>query len=294
MSLEFGDIGTWLGSLTGAAALALGEVRRRRVESLLLNIDDLVDVNDQEVADRIRRNPELGALLLQALEESAKAKTDEKVVILARVVASALKSDDARVDEVAVFLRTAAALEPIDIRLLVTIATPRPDLHSDLPIVGAKTSEVIAASLQPDQAPLLSPILGVLSREGLIEDAALGTFDYEPAWRASPYGFRFLTFLPIAPKEWNHAVVVAVATRGGSLIVRNLGFADAIVTAVTATSDSTLLSQPLRAPIEMPAGRVASIPMDTTVGPNQLITITASWTDDDGAARRFERRQALH
>lgn len=69
-------------------------------------------------------------------------------------------------------------------------------------------------------------------REGLIVDEAVGTWDYEPAWFLTAYGYRFLRFLPGAsPQQLMGATVVGVWANGNvdRLLLKNLGPGQATV-----------------------------------------------------------------
>jgi hypothetical protein len=112
------------------------------------------------------------------------------------VLAAAVVGDDSRLDEVGIYLRTASSLEAHDIRVLADLPRPRPRNFASVPIVGAVHEEELAEALPPDQRALLTPIVSRLSREGLIADVAIGTWDYKAAWRLTPYGHKFLRFLP--------------------------------------------------------------------------------------------------
>jgi hypothetical protein len=79
---------------------------------------------------------------------------------------------------------------------------------------------------RPVEPELITPILARLAREGLIVDDGVGTRDYEPSWRLTRYGHRFIQFLPGIPAhDLTKSTLAAVWARDQqpAMTVRNLG-----------------------------------------------------------------------
>jgi hypothetical protein len=290
--IEWGDVPTWLQGIGGLAQVGhvVWTIQMNRARALVDGIRDSSNLDDDEIAARIEAQPQLASLLLHAIEEAMRARTDEQLQLLAKVIAAAVAGDDARIDASAVYLRTAGGLDPADLRVLTAIATPAPDLYPDSGLVGARRQSDLAERLPNDQQTLLLPIVSALTREGLIEDVALGTVGYQPAWRATAYAFEFLRFLPNPPVEWRHASLAAVA-RSHGLVVRNLGMVDAELTTLSATIDGRSLCRPLTDAIPIPAGWVTKRPMNLDLPANGVVRIRIEWTDGTGPTRTVERSQ---
>lgn len=146
--------------------------------------------------------------------------------MLAKVVATAIHSPASEVvDPSPHLLRTIALLEPSEVKLLTLIARPAPDTghHAYTRLEGAMTQEDLA-KLWPGAEELLTPMLATLTREGLIRDAAVGTYGFsESAWRVTQYGLRLLRFLPVDSGWLDSAQISVVLQSDTELTVLNLG-----------------------------------------------------------------------
>lgn len=238
LPVNLGDVPTWLQGVGGLAQIveAVRARRRTQLAEFGRHLQEETQLDEEALARAIIASEELGALVLDALEAAMKAAAEDKRWLLAKVLAVAFSGDDARIDEVALLLRTVTGLEAPDIRLFAEFARPRPQNYAGVPMVGAIPESELASVLPSDQADLLAPIIGRLSHEGLVRDESEGTFDrFEPAWSPTAYGYRFLHYLPgMRPDILKSAVVVGVWSKGNvdSFLLKNLGPAKATITAI--------------------------------------------------------------
>ena len=136
------------------------------------------------------------------------------------------------------------------------------------------------------------PIVANLIRVGLVVDEALGTWDFEPSWSVTPYGFRFLRYVSrrLLP-ELEAATVVGVHGSRSGFLIKNLGPGTALVTQLRVTTDgSPLLSDPAL-PITLDPGTSFDIPANDTVPPNGGARIELTWMDELMRVRTSERIQ---
>ena len=134
---------------------------------------------------------------------------------------------------------------------------------------------------------MLRPVLAHLMALALVDDSAVGTWDYTPRWRVSQYGFRFLNFLPVDRTLFDTAVVVC-SWHSTVLRVRNLGWGSATVRSVDASWDSHSLRPDFPADFRLTAGQLLEIPVDDEVPRGSVVRMTAEWSNPDGQAGRFE------
>lgn len=293
LPIALGDVPTWLQAIGGLAQVGhvVWATQLSRASAFAERLTDELDLGDEEIAQAIRDQPELAAIVLDGIEQAMRARTDEKRWLLAKVVGAAFRGDDARLDEIELYLRTAAAVEAADVRVLTVVAKPRPDSLPDVPIVGAIRAHELQEHLATDQQVLLAPIISSLIREGLVADVAVGTLGYEPAWMLTPYGFRFLRFLPGLPtSEFADSTVVGVHLPP-TLLLKNLGYSDATVTSVELTADQRPLMPGLEGPVYIAAGGSVTLPADGSVDPNGGARIRLTWTDRSGEQHESERIQ---
>lgn len=292
LPVNWGDVPTWLQAVGGIAQLgaAIWSIQVTRASEFARRLQSETGLDDGSMADSVHQNPEIASLTFQGLEASMRAAAQEKRWLLAKVVAASFRGDDARFDEVAVLLRTAAVIEPYDIRLLMEISKPRPDSFPDSPMLGAIRESELAGALRPDQSDLIAPVISILAREGLILNESLDTYYHHPAWSLTSYGHRFLHFLPNRSiASYSDTVVVGVhgAPR---LLLKNLGPGSARVTHVAVTCDGAPLMTDPGAPIDLPAGGRIELPADDTVSPNGAATIDLCWIDEAGVECQSRRR----
>lgn len=294
--LQWGDVPSWIQALGGMAQLGhvIWSVQQSRAQDYADRLRDDTGLTDQGLADAVQDSPAIASLTFQGLEASMRAHAMEKRALLSRVVSAAFAGDHARVDELELLLRTASALEPIDVRVLVEIAVPRPDSFPDAPMVGAIRQSAVGSTLPQDQADLVDPIVRKLDGEGLIKDEARGTYNYSaPAWLLSPYGFRFLRFLPDGESEIGdlRRAEVAVVHHGTKVILKNLGPARAEIRAVEASTDGDSMIGVPSLPVLVGPGERLEVPCDDLVPPNGGCRLVATWVDERDQERTTERIQ---
>lgn len=244
LPINWGDVPAWIEGLSGFGQLvtALRNGRRQRADDFSDIVLREARLTGYQIAEIVERQEGVGSLILEAYEAAVRTTAQNQRWLLAKVLVSAFRGDDAYIDETSLLLRTAAALEAPDVRVLGQFARPRPDNFVDVPLVGALTQEDLKNAVGQDQRPLIDPIVARLIREGLIVDEAVGTFDYQPAWHLTAYGYRFLQFLPeLRLSELRQAAVVGVwrRDRPESAFLRNLGPGDATLVELSVKLGST-------------------------------------------------------
>lgn len=255
--LDMGDLPAWLQVVGGSAQLAqaMWAHQKSRADDLRKQLKERSGLSIEAIAARVAADPALAALLLASIESAMRTASSEKRGVLAAVTAKGFTDAEVNLDELTVLQRTAAEVEEYDMAVLAEIAKPRPDRLRDLD-PGAIVWNELTAGLPPGLEPdTLRPVLAHLMALALVDDSAVGTWDYTPRWRASEYGFRFLNFLPVDRTLFDRATVVC-SWHSTLLRVRNLGWGPAIVLSVDASWDG----HPLRfgLPCEfLPTGRAA-------------------------------------
>lgn len=284
MPVDYGDLPSWIEA--SGVLVAVGDTLRRRQRERVVDfsqtVADIIGDPDRLVA--IGESDELLDIAEKGFHAAARARSADKRWLLAKVVASAVAGDDARIEVQDVYLDTVEALEPYHIRLLVTIATPRRGggQLAGSRLVGAITEDELAER-QPDDRHLVRPLLAALEREGLISDVAVGTLDYRAAWSLTGYGRRFLRFLPDGPfgaPELRHAEVtcwVDRRTREATIYARNLGPGDATVNTIEINAQAGFdWAEPPPLPAHLPAGE--QVERSTTApDPAMPIRTTLGW-----------------
>lgn len=294
--VEWGDFPTWMQAAAGFGQVghAIWMHRIAGAKAFAERLRDELGLDDGELADQIVTHAELGSLLVEGLEEAMRTQDSEKRWLLAKVVAAAFEGDDARFDEAAIFLRTARALEPSDMRALVEVARTRPDSLPNTAMMGAIRESDLANKLATDQRHFIKPMLATLVREGLVLDEALNTWDYtEPAWAVTPYGFRFLRFLPGRPPEELRRSTLVAAYFEPRVSVKNLGPGPAALErlGVSCDNEELLPERPLTTHIA--AGERFQMQVERTVPipKNGGARIVAQWTDGAGQRQTLDRTQ---
>jgi hypothetical protein len=127
-------------------------------------------------------------------------------------------------------------------------------------------------------------MLSRLDREHLIENAALGGWDFRPAWAPTPYGRKFLRFLPGGPIpvdiEQGEVTVRYETTPRAHLIVKNLGPANTRITTIEApTRPEGVALMPGETPFELLAGDAREFGVSNLGAP---FMIHAEWVDETG------------
>lgn len=279
---NWGDVPSWVAALgtTGTLGQVLWATRAQRASDFGERLRDATGLDDESLAERIASNPDLGAVVLDGVEEAMRARAEEKRWLLAKVVAAAFDGDDARVGEIDLLLHTATALEAPHIRALVYIAGPHPQRFEGSVIAGAMDEGALGRELGGVEPTFVRPILSTLAREGLVIDHVNDTIDRIPAWSASPYAYRFLQFLPGEPlPQFEKAELVAIR-EAETVRIRNLGFGPAVITSVRVTAltnDHVIQNQP----IPLGAGEAFSF-LEVGIGNMVSAHIRVTWTNPDG------------
>src|SRR5918996_5718835 len=132
LPVNLGDVPTWIQGVGGIAqvAEAVWHHRRARAAEFGRHVQDETGLDDEELGQQIAERADLAPIVFEGIEAAMKAAAEEKRWLLAKVLAAAFEGDDARLDEVSLLLRTAAALEAPDIRIVVEFLRPRPENFS--------------------------------------------------------------------------------------------------------------------------------------------------------------------
>ena len=159
----------------------------------------------EDLAIRLRDDPEFAALFETALDASARSAHDVKVKLLARVVAQAA-SDNASVDEAELVVATIRELEPVHVRALAILGENKrqhPDATGVAAVIegmaGLRTrrpgrvsgSSTVIRTTMGASDDIADAISATLERQGLIWNDPPG-FD---AWSITEYGRRILRLL---------------------------------------------------------------------------------------------------
>lgn len=178
-------------SVQGARKQALVEFGRL--------LDEMLSLSPEEIAELLGDEC-LSQLVGHAWEAAARTASEEKRWVLARITAAALRgeTDDAKVDPFPLLLRTVAAVTEPDLHLLALLACAPP--HGEQDTTAVPEGSLSAHELEeqwPGARGLVTPMIAVLEREGVIEDRALGNVNYhKPLYGLTDYGRRFLRYLP--------------------------------------------------------------------------------------------------
>lgn len=129
----------------------------------------------EALAETIESDPFVAQLVEHGFEAAARSAAEEKRWMLAKVVAAAVRGDDARIHELDLFLRTVTELEPYHVRVLCEIASPRVGVGrlAGTSLEGAWDEEELAIGSSEDRH-LVGAIASTLAREHLIRDLKEG------------------------------------------------------------------------------------------------------------------------
>lgn len=198
-----------------SASLALRtfqwELRRHRAEHLAREV--FSGLAPQQLIERIRDTPRLADLVEETVAAAIRTDLQNKRTALGRSLRRGiLANDDATIDQEAVLIRTLAAIDAPEIRILEIISRskgkPRP--LSERGREGALdldeiTSELVGSNKTADEAMRTAQtaqgILGLLAAQGLVQDtgATTGTTftgGLTPsAWRLTVFGSSLLRWL---------------------------------------------------------------------------------------------------
>lgn len=297
LPIDYGNVPEWLQAAGGLAVVGdlLVQRRRERVVDFARKVEELV--GDPDRVREVTTSDAILSIVEKGIEGAARAHAEEKRWLFARVVSAAFSGDDARIDELDVFLSTVSALEPYHIRLFVEIAQPRPGgcPLQGTPLVGAVREAEIAASHDPADRHLIGPLLEALHRQHLVKDVAIGTWDYEQTWSPTEFGRRFLRYLvggPFGEVGIAHTTVTCWSDRAKGVIhIRNIGLVHARVLGGDVRTEPGFSWTP-------PPFPAAIAPGDEIVGTctpppqNMPITISFSW-ECDGCGEVHDQTERL-
>lgn len=186
----------------------LDAARRRasaRSQVFILNVIEDSGLDGEDLADRLRDDAKFAALFEAALEAGMRSAHDQKVQLLARVVAQAA-NDTASIDDAELVASTIREMEPPHVRALAMLADYKlqyPDANGVAAVLegmaGLRTrgpgkasgsSQVLRALMgtSPDVADSVS---AMLERQGLIWNDPPGF----GGWGITDYGGRILDLL---------------------------------------------------------------------------------------------------
>jgi hypothetical protein len=162
-------------------------------------------LDGEELAARLRDDAEFAALFEAALDAGVRSAYDQKIQLLARVVAQAA-NDTATVDDAELVASTIRVLEPPHVRALVTLGhykLQNPDasgvaaviegmagLRTRLPGKVSGSSQVLRVHMGVS-ADVADSVTATLEREGLVWNDPPGF----GAWGTTDYGQRILDLL---------------------------------------------------------------------------------------------------
>lgn len=294
-----GNVPEWAAVGIGGFGLKRGIERAEDFEARLLedterSADALMAIMEEEDL--------FSEIVERGMQAASRTASSGKRRLLARVVSSALDGTGmATPNDHLLLVKTVDAIEPPHVQMLVLISTPRPGQtkFSQTAIEGALTEEDVC-SLWPEVRDTFRPIMAVLVREGLVEDA--GTNIYAgfgtPAYRPTTYGRRFLEFLSLedlGSLRLSSAVLTARYAdegsrmdggRGPGIVIRNLG--PGVARSIRARAQSNAHGQN---PIVTDSSMLFDLdpgtefshdahPPTATIGPPYTIIVT--WSDGAG------------
>lgn len=196
-----GVSGEMLGAVAGAGtplAIRVTQAGWRRIHDVRdvalreghLSLDEIA-----KWAEESERNADF---LVRLLDAARRASLEEKRIALGRVAARAM-TDDAALDESLLFLDAIDAMDAPHIRVLATMAGPRPgegqlEGHSVTGVIDlGELSEKV-----PDSAAALRSVLSALESRGAVTDSAPATWDQvegKERWIVSDFGHALLELL---------------------------------------------------------------------------------------------------
>jgi hypothetical protein len=196
LPVQWGDVGTWLGTAAGIAALFRGLGNRQQVQfqGWIEMLEELTDLEPEELRRTVEDHSVIAEIFALAAEEAARTASDHKRYLLARVATAALRRDatPGQIDALLYLERTVVALNPADLTLLIVIGTTEDDQPRPVGEEQVSRQEMLARwNGHPD---LLDPALAMLEQQGLIE----GTTSWggsASTCRLRPYSQHFLKHL---------------------------------------------------------------------------------------------------
>jgi hypothetical protein len=289
LPIDPGTAAEWAGVGIGAAGLIRRRERAEDFQARLLEdtgrtADALMEVMEHE--DLFSEIVERG---MQAASRSASAS---KRRLLARVVASALDGTGmATPDDHLLLVKTADAIEPAHVQLLVLVCTPQANVcqYSGTAIEGALT-EFDVVVRWPEVKDTFRPLIATLVREGLAEDAGAATYRQIAAYRPTRYGRMFLRFLAqedLGSLRLGEAHLAARYEDAASqlselpqVVVKNLGPGRALQASVE--SDAGIFREELGSFDLEPGDSLSRDTHPATLVSGPPYRVLLSWTDERG------------
>jgi hypothetical protein len=192
--VQLGDVPAWIGAATGAASLYVGLRNRQQQQALdfAQTLQELAGLPPLELRQVVEDNPVIAQMVDLAWQEAARAASEDKRRLLAKVVAAAMRgdADAAKVDELQFLLRTVMVLDPAHVSLLV-LAMP----SADKPLRKRVVNRDNLRGRWPSSEALLDAALATLEREGLIAAHGQDSNVTPQNWIVGPYGRLFFDFL---------------------------------------------------------------------------------------------------
>lgn len=298
---------------SAAGGVVLAAVLRREVTALLdhfrapranhfaAEVVNAAGLTPHDFIQHLTNDPAAAELFAEGLELAQRTMSEMKRRHLAKVVAAALapRPDETRLDPLPILLRTVAALEPIEVRALVKIATPHPaegQMRGHVTAGYLSADELAVAVLPEDQADLIGPILSRLTGESLIVDVSSrgglrASYD-GPRWSLAGYGERFLRYLPddYGLDELGQAELAVALDTGGRMsppvvAVQNLGPGLATIVSLEATTAAGSILRDCELPRALEAHEQFRVGTERRSG--EAMTIRVRWRDTAG--RTLER-----
>lgn len=281
----------------GALYLGIQNARGNAAVSWATVLEDVSGLTPDELRSVVEEFPMIAELVGMAWESAARTAGEDKRTMLAKAVAAAIRSPaNEAVEPYPHLVRTIALIETSEVKLLTLLAQPAPNSgrHAYTRLDGAMTEEDLA-KLWPGARELLTPMLAALAREGLIRDAAVGTFGYsEPAWRVTQYGLRLLRFLPRDSGWLDSAQVSVVLQSDTELTVLNLGPGTAHTITLSAVSPpgsqgTRYLGGHPPSPFDLAPGDERAIELEPApIGGSPPYVVTVEWEDSGSHRQEFQ------
>jgi hypothetical protein len=182
---ELGPAGAVLAGLLGPYAALAG----KRLRGLIGTVEE-AGFDRERIVESLEGNEALAQMIAEVVRGTVESDLEAKRRLLARAAIRALE-DDAVVDEVTIYVRTANAVDAIDLKVLSRLGQPRS--RGKGPVTGGYVRH-----MWPDIAEIFGPAISSLESAGLVvtmpeteTDADTGD-EIELTWEVTPWGRRFL------------------------------------------------------------------------------------------------------
>lgn len=207
-------IGGPVGAVVGAGAGAVLDhvireaLRRRRDrgEQALELAAVEANLTSEQLLERILADERLLELAAAVIAAAAETALDAKIRALGQALArGTLATDDAMIDTERFIVGTLAVLDASHVRVLGQINQRYDDYGEEFGPDGGRlaygwTLEALSEYLSW-LTPVLRPVLGTLTANGLIRDTAIGALEYRPRWVVTEYGEQVLRMLEEAAES---------------------------------------------------------------------------------------------